>query len=113
MSKRSIELYLQDIVDSIEKIENYTQGMNFSQFIKDPKTIDAIVRNFFIIGEAIRFIPEEIRSSYSKIPWDEILGMRNKIVHEYFGVDTEILWKTIQDDLPDFKENIVELKNEM
>lgn len=113
MSKRNIDLYLQDIIDSIEKIESYTKDINFDRFINDPKTIDAVVRNFFIIGEAIRFIPEKIRDQHPEIPWDEILGMRNKVVHEYFGIDTDILWKTIKEDFPQFKKDIVSLKEEI
>lgn len=113
MSKRDITLYLIDIVNAINKIEEYTKNLNFYQFTRDTKTVDAVVRNFFIIGEAIRFIPERIRSAYSEIPWQEILGMRNKIVHEYFGVDNEILWKTIKEDLPGFKTDILKLKEEI
>lgn len=111
MSKRNINLYLADIVNAIEKIEIYSKNLNYQQFVKDYKTIDAVIRNFFIIGEAIRFIPGKTCSAYPEIPWKEISGMRNKIVHEYFGVDTEILWKTIKDDLPVLKETIVRIKS--
>ena len=110
MSKRSINLYIQDIIDSIEKIEKYSKGLDFESFAKDSKTVDAVLRNFSIIGEATRSIPENLRLRYPSVPWNEILGMRNKVVHEYFGVDHEILWKTVQEDLVGFKKEILQVK---
>ena len=110
MSKRSADLYIEDILSSIEKIENYVSGMSFEDFWRDYKTIDAVVRNLSIIGEASKNMPEEIKSKHTEVPWIEIVGMRNKVMHEYFGVDEEILWKTISEDLSVFKEEILELK---
>ena len=72
-------------------------------------TIDAVVRNLMIIGEAAKNIPEEIKSKNPKIAWSEAVGMRNKVTHEYFGVDEDILWKTIKEDLPVFKKQILKL----
>jgi uncharacterized protein with HEPN domain len=109
MSKREPKLYLEDVKNSIEKIEEYISGINFEKFSKDTKTIDAVVRNLEIIGEAANGIPDEIVSGNPEIPWKEAIGMRNKVVHEYFGVDEEILWKTITEDLPKFKEQISKL----
>jgi len=103
MSKRGDKLYFEDIVSSIEKIESYVVGMNFETFSADHKTIDAVVRNLSIIGEASNNLSEKIKSVNTDIPWSEIIGMRNKIIHEYFGVDEEILWKTVQEDIPEFK----------
>ncbi|EKE21191.1 MAG: hypothetical protein ACD_7C00312G0008 [uncultured bacterium] len=79
-------------------------------FYNDHKTIDAVVRNLSIIGEAVNSLSEDAKLANSNIPWGEIIGMRNKIVHEYFGVDEEILWKTIQEDLPKFRELIKGIK---
>lgn len=109
MSKREVRLYVEDIQTAIQRIEEYTAHTTFQEFVEDIKTVDAVVRNFSVIGEAVKNIPEEIKSQHQNIPWEEIIGMRNKIIHEYFGVDEEILWKTIKNDLPVFKELISEL----
>lgn len=109
MSKRGAKLYLEDIRDSIKKIEEYTKDLNFDEFIKDEKTIDAVVRNLTIIGEAAKNIPNKIKSKNPDIAWVEAIGMRNKVTHEYFGVDEDILWKTIKEDLPIFKKQILGL----
>ena len=109
MSKRGIKLYLEDIQDSIRKIEKYTRDSNFEKFSKDEQMIDAVVRNLSIIGEAVKNIPKEIKAKNPDVAWNEIKGMRNKVIHEYFGIDEEILWKTIQDDLPVFKKQIAKL----
>ena len=109
MSKRGIELYLKDIKGSIRKIEKYTRGVNFDKFSKDEQMIDAVVRNLSIIGEAVRNIPKEIKVKNPNVAWNEIKGMRNKVIHEYFGIDEEILWKTVQEDIPVFKKQIAKL----
>ncbi len=109
MSKRGIKLYLEDIQDSIRKIEKYTRGSDFEKFSRDEQMIDAVVRNLSIIGEAVRNIPKEVKAKNPNVAWNEIKGMRNKVVHEYFGIDEEILWKTIQDDLPIFKKQVAKL----
>ena len=106
MSKRESHLYIEDIKDFIDRIEEYTKNISFDDFCKDRKTIDAVVRNLSVIGEAVQNLPEETKLKYSDIPWNEIAGMRNKIIHEYFGVDEEILWKTIKEDLPAFKTQV-------
>jgi uncharacterized protein with HEPN domain len=109
MPKRKNKLYLQDIKESIRRIEKYTEGVNFEKFRRDKKTIDAVVRNLSVIGEAVKNIPKEIKDKNSNVAWKEILGMRNKVIHEYFGIDEEILWKTIKDDLPLFKKQILNI----
>lgn len=109
MSERGVKLYLDDIRDAIRKIEKYTRGITFEKFAKDEKAIDAIARNILIIGEAANHIPKEVKAKNPNVAWNEIKGMRNKIVHEYFGVDTEILWKTVKEDIPVFKKQISKL----
>lgn len=106
MFNRPNQLYINDIKKAISKIESFARGMVFDEFIKDVKTIDAIIRNIEIIGEAARHISPEVRLKYIEIPWKEIIGTRNKVLHEYFGIDEKILWKTIQEDLPLLKEQI-------
>lgn len=77
------------------------------------KTIDAVVRNLSVMGEAVNNIPDEIKTKYTDIPWNEIIGMRNKIIHEYFGVDADILWETVKKDLPASKEQILKVSKEI
>lgn len=111
MSKRLPKLYLEDISNSISNIEDYTKGLSFVNFSNDKKTIDAVVRNLEIIGEAARNIGEGFTESHSELPWSEMVGMRNKVIHEYIAVDVEILWKTLKEDLPKLKDQIKHLSN--
>ena len=100
MLDRDWKLRIEDILESIAKVERYTAGMTFATFTADEKTIDAVVRNFTIIGEAARYIPQEIEARYPLLPWNEMRGMRNIVVHEYFGVSFSILWHTLKQNLP-------------
>ena len=100
MSKRESLLYLQDILDSISKIFAYTNSRSYEKLVNDEMALDAIVRNLEIIGEAAKNVPSEVKEKYPNVPWREIGGTRNKILHEYFGINLEIIWKTIQEDLP-------------
>ena len=109
MSKREIQLYLDDIYQSIAHIEQYTTGMSYKDFSEDPKTIDAVLRNFEILGEAAARIPEEFKEEYSLVPWSAMIGVRNKVIHEYFGIDPEIIWKTIQEDIPTLKAELKQM----
>ncbi len=92
MSKRIPELLIEDIIISANKILSYTEGMSFDEFVEDEKTIDAVIRNFEIIGEAANKLPEEYKEQHSSIDWYRIRGFRNRIVHDYFGVDYHIVW---------------------
>jgi len=100
MSRRLWKHRIFDIIDSIQKIQKYVEGMEFDDFQKDAKTIDAVIRNLIIIGEAARHIPDEISAKYPNIPWRIMGDMRNFAVHEYWGVETRTIWKTIREDLP-------------
>ncbi len=101
MSKREVELLINDIIESAEKIFQYTAGMTFEQFLADDKTADAVIRNFEIIGEAANRLPEEFKDHHDNIDWFKIRGFRNRIVHHYFGVDSEIIWQIKETFLPD------------
>jgi uncharacterized protein with HEPN domain len=97
---RSWRLRIEDILESIEKIERYSFGLSFEEFRADDKTFDAVARNFGIIGEAARHVPAEIADRHPDIPWSHMRGMRNIVVHEYFGADAEIMWETLRTEFP-------------
>ena len=98
--KRVYEDYLRDMLENAEKALSFVSGMNFEDFEIDDKAVYAVIRAFEIIGEAARQIPENIQEANPDIPWREITGMRNKLTHEYFGVNTKVVWRTVHEDLP-------------
>ncbi len=102
MSKRDTILLLDDILQSALKIKRYTKDMDFDSFLSDDKTIDAIIRNFEIIGEAANRIDPDFRDNNPEIEWKRIRGFRNRIVHDYFGIDIEIVWSIIETYLDEF-----------
>lgn len=101
MSKRETALLLEDILEAGNKILFYTDAMSFDGFIEDDKTIDAVVRNFEIIGEAANRVPEDFKTSHPEIEWRRIIGFRNRIIHEYFGIDYETVWKIRNENIPE------------
>jgi len=103
MKKRDYKDYLQDIVDSVDDIKSFTENMTFEDFATDRKTINAVIRSIEVIGEATKRIPKSIRGKYPSIPWKKMAGMRDKLIHEYSGVDVGILWKTVKEDIPSLK----------
>jgi uncharacterized protein with HEPN domain len=100
MPKRDPELLVEDMLAAIRKIERYTSGMDKDLFRGDEKTVDAVVRNLEILGEATRQMPEDFTAQHPEVPWRQIAGLRNRIVHDYIGLDLEIIWEVIQHDLP-------------
>lgn len=108
--KRVYTDYFKDIANSIKDIKSFIRNQSFKQFTKDRKTVNAVIRSLEIIGEAARNIPREIKSRYPTVPWKQMSGMRDKIVHEYFGVDLEIVWQTVKEDLPKLQEIIKAVK---
>lgn len=100
MARRKDELLISDILQSCELIEQYVGSMSFDEFLKDRKTIDAVVRNFEVIGEASKIISEELKLKYPLIEWRMMADFRNILIHEYFGIDYEILWQSIIESLP-------------
>ena len=112
MSPREWLFRLEDIVESSALIAVYVQGMSYADWVKDRKTIDAVVRNLQIIGEATNHVPEDVRSRYSDVPWAQLRGMRNILIHEYFGVDTDILWRAVTEDVPRLRKQIQKIIDE-
>jgi len=101
--KKDYKLYLKDIAEAIESIEQFVKGNTFDDFVKDDKTASAVIRKFEIIGEATKQIPDEIRQKYPTIPWKEMAGMRDRLIHFYSGVDYKLVWDTIKNRLPQVK----------
>jgi uncharacterized protein with HEPN domain len=100
MSRRSDDERLQDIFESINRIISYTSNINYEQFKSDPKTQDAVLRNIEIMGEAVKKLSEIITSRYPEIPWKNISGTRDKLIHDYFGVNIDIVWDIVINDIP-------------
>jgi uncharacterized protein with HEPN domain len=109
--ERNWKMRVRDILASIEKIKAYTHGMDYEQFQADPRTIDAVIRNFEIIGEAAAHIPIEIQEKFPEMAWLEMRGMRNIMAHEYFGISLSIIWRTIERDLTPLADRFQQLQN--
>jgi uncharacterized protein with HEPN domain len=104
--ERNYTMYLQDILVAMTRIAEYLEGYTFNQFKKDYKTVDAVIRNFEIIGEASRKLPDHIKENNPDLPWDEMYLLRNKVSHEYFGIDYEIIWDVCINHLPENRKQI-------
>jgi len=106
MKSRDLRDYLQDILDAVNDIERFVADMSYEQFIKDKKTFNAVVRSIEVIGEASKRLPESLKAKNGELPWREITGMRDKLIHAYFGMDTETIWKTVKENIPQLKQTI-------
>ena len=113
MSKREWKILFDDIIESINKIKEYTKGFSFEDFAVSSQVIDAVVRNIEIIGEASKNIPLEIQNKFKDVPWQKIKGIRNRIVHEYFSVDISIIWFIVQNELEPLKKVLQKHLNEI
>lgn len=111
MSTREWKFRIDDIIKAIEKIENYLKGVDLKRFHSESLLEDAVIRNLEIIGEASNHIPEDVRLRYPEIPWHQMKGIRNILIHEYFGVDSETVWNTVQSDLPRLKIQLLKIIN--
>ncbi|CAD6493581.1 MAG: hypothetical protein CHKLHMKO_00506 [Candidatus Argoarchaeum ethanivorans] len=106
-------LFIEDILTCIEKIERYTSNDSFEEFRGNDMAVDAVIRNFEIIGEAVKKIPEKIRLKYADVEWKEAAGFRDILIHDYFGIDLEAVWDTVRNNIPSFKKQVVKvLKSE-
>ena len=109
---RDYKVYLQDILAAVESIEAFVQGMSFEEFRSDDKTTTAVIRKFEIIGEATKQIPDSIRRQYPNIPWKDMAGMRDRLIHFYFGVDYHLVWAAIKERLPRLKEEMQKVQKD-
>jgi uncharacterized protein with HEPN domain len=108
---RDFRLYLDDIHDAIRSIREYTEGMTFDSFAGDRKTIDAVIRNLEIIGEAARNLPDEIKDQGVEIEWRKIVGLRNLLIHEYFGISKPVVWDVVKNKLDPLEKFCMKLLN--
>jgi uncharacterized protein with HEPN domain len=109
MSKRKPDVYLQDILESIEHIQKFLDGVSEDEFYENVEKQDAVLRRLEIIGEAVKHLPEEIRENHPDIPWRQIAGMRDIIIHEYFGITLDMVWVVATEDILDLKSKVEEI----
>ena len=109
MPDRDPALLLEDIETALGRIDRYLSGFDREKFLGDERTVDAVVRNLEIIGEAVRWLPPQFKETHAFIPWNKIAGLRNRIVHDYFGLDLQIIWEVLQTSFPGFKEQLSHL----
>jgi len=101
--KRDISIYIKDLLENMERAERFVEGMRYEDFVRDEKTSFAVIRCIEIMGEAAKHIPKIFRQKYPGIPWKEIAGLRNKVIHFYFGVNLERVWLVIKEEVPKIK----------
>ncbi len=110
--KKDPKIFVSHILDSIELIEQYSKKMTQAKFLKRPASQDAIIRRLEIIGEAVKNLPAPFKGKYSKVPWKQIAGMRDILIHEYFDVDLILTWKVVKQELPSIKKQLFEILSE-
>ena len=110
-SRRDLDT-LHDIQDAIGRAIDYTNGMTWEDYLRDPKTQDAVVRNLEVLGEAAKDLSDEMRARYPAIPWRDMMGTGDRLIHHYFGIYQEIVWQIVQQDLPDLKSQIIQIISE-
>jgi uncharacterized protein with HEPN domain len=112
MKKRDATDYLKDILEAIDDVETFIGNLTYDEFVKDRKTLNAVVRSIEVIGKAAKNIPQTLRVKYEELPWREITGMRDKLIHGYFGIDTETIYKAAKEDIPPLKSLIQKMTKE-
>ncbi|MCL5949463.1 MAG: DUF86 domain-containing protein [Candidatus Bathyarchaeota archaeon] len=112
MKKRDATDYLKDILNSIDEVETFIDDLTYDEFISDRKTLNAVVRSIEVIGEAAKNIPPSLRAKHKELPWKEMAGMRDKLIHGYFGIDTETIYKAAKTNIPQLKAPIQKMLKE-
>jgi uncharacterized protein with HEPN domain len=110
---RNISLYIKDILQNMRDAEEFIQGLSYGQFVADKRTFNAVVRSLEVIGEAAKNVPDEIRAKNPLVPWKEMAGMRDKVIHLYFGVDREAVWIAVKDRIPAIKPLIEQILKDL
>jgi len=100
---RDYRLFIKDVISAMESIERFVEGMSLEKLMQDDKTSSAVIRKFEIIGEATKRLPDELKEGYPDIPWKRMAGMRDRLIHAYFGIDYELVWDAIKADIPNMK----------
>jgi len=108
-----VRVFLDHILESIQLIQTYTDQLSKDRFLASPQVQDAVIRRLEIIGEAVKNLPAEFREQYVEVPWRQLAGMRDVLIHRYFGVDLELTWRVVQKDLPELEQQIKKILAEM
>jgi len=111
--KKDITIFLKHILESIDLIEEYIKDKKKTEFLKLKQLQDSVIRRIEIIGEAVKNIPDDFKETYPKIPWKQIVGMRDILIHQYFGIDLNLTWEVVEKDLPELKKHIINIKEEL
>ena len=107
------KVFLAHIMESIGLIEEYSEGKTIQDFMRSKSLQDMIIRRMEIIGEAVKYLPDDIKDSHSEVPWKKIAGMRDILIHQYFGVDIEATWDVVEKDIPELKAKILKIQEEL
>ena len=111
--KRDHQLFVKDIIAAMKAIEQFAEGLSLNEFKDDDRTSSAVIRKFEIIGEATKYIPESVKGTYPEVPWKRMAGMRDRLIHAYFGIDYQLVWDTIQREIPELKPRLEKILTEL
>ena len=111
--KKDPRIFIEHVLESISSIKEYTEGKTKGDFLRSRMIQDAVIRRIEVIGEAVKNIPDEIKDEHPYIPWRKIAGMRDLLIHEYFGVDLELTWKVVEEDIADLRKKILKVKEDL
>lgn len=107
--KRKYIHFIEDIANAVKKIERYTNNLDYEEFSDNEMAVDAVIRNFEVIGEAVNNIPNEVKKKFPDVEWSEAVGFRNVLIHNYFGLDLESIWDTIKKNIPNLKKHVTKV----